>query len=63
MANILTSSAGGILQIGDLLVPFMPSTARRIHEIFSAEMITVDNTNLFPRIYKYTQDTRVDKGE
>ncbi len=63
VVNILRNCTGSILQIADLLVPFMPATARRIHEIFSAEMISSDNTNLFPRIYKYTEDTRVDKGE
>lgn len=63
VANMLTSCAGSILQIGDLLAPFMPTTARKIHDIFRAEMITADYTNLFPRIHKYTKDTRLEKEE
>lgn len=59
---ILRNVAGSIMQISDLLVPFMPETASRIHAIFSSELITAEDTTLFPRIYKYTEDTRIEKG-
>jgi hypothetical protein len=51
-----------LIQIGDLLVPFLPSTAAKIHSIFETGVIVGADEVLFPRIYKHTIDPNEPKA-
>ena len=55
LAEILGYLVGSLLQIANLLEPFMPTTAKIIHDSFDKEIITVPETSLFPKIYNHTQ--------
>jgi methionyl-tRNA synthetase len=57
LAEILAYSAGSLLQIADLLLPFLPTTAEAIRVLFTADTIE-QQTVLFPRIYQHTTDPR-----
>lgn len=54
LSEVLAYSAGAILQIADLLVPFLPSGASKIHSIFESGAI-VDVGVLFPKIYIHAE--------
>lgn len=56
LTEVLSNSVGALIQIGDLLVPFLPDTAVRIHTVFKTGSIIIPDGVLFPRIYKYTAD-------
>lgn len=58
LAEILSHSAGALMQIADLLLPLLPTTARAIHSIFSTGVIPSDTQPLFPKIYIKTPDPR-----
>lgn len=58
LAEILSHSAGTLLQISELLMPFMPSTARLIYATFSTGVIPPDVQPIFPKIYIHTPDPR-----
>ncbi len=60
LAQILTDSAGTILQIAELLRPFMPTTAQKISACFSEGVIR-DQGVLFPKRYLHTEDPRQPK--
>lgn len=49
LANILNSLAKELLQVAYLLEPFLPDTAQKIREIFTAEKILPPATPLFPK--------------
>jgi len=53
LSEVLAYSAGAILQIADLLYPFLPNSATKIHSIFESGAI-VDVGMLFPKIYLHT---------
>lgn len=59
--DVLSHAVGTLLQIGDLLHPFLPETAAKIHEIFESGVVKADGV-LFPRIYNHTPDPRVSGG-
>lgn len=61
LSEVLAQSVGTLLQIADLLVPFLPETADKIHKIFETGVITDQQSVLFPKIYKYTTDPRAKK--
>ncbi len=61
LAEILAHSVGTLRQVGDLLMPFMPTTADVIHQSFDSEVITVPPA-LFPKIYLHTPDPRAPKA-
>lgn len=61
LAEILAHCAGALLQIGDLLVPFLPQTAETIHSIFESGVVTLPEGVLFPKQYRYTVDPRAPK--
>lgn len=53
--EVLTYAVGSLLQIADLLVPFIPTTAKAIHSIFETGVIKLPESGvLFPKIYKHT---------
>lgn len=60
LAEVLGHAAGTLLQIGDLLVPFMPHAAEVIHKTFgSGVVVPLDREGgLFPKIYKHTPNPR-----
>ncbi len=62
LAEILGTSVGSLLQIADLLVPFMPRTADYIHKTFETGVIVDQGGVLFPKIYNHTPDPRAPKG-
>lgn len=61
--EVLSYSVAAILQIGDLLVPFLPNTAARIHQTFETGKIVESEGVLFPRIYKHTPDPHAPKAQ
>lgn len=58
LAEILSYSAGNLLQIADLLMPFMPGTAAAIRSMFGGEVVKLTDGVLFPKIYNHTLDPR-----
>lgn len=54
LAEVLDYAAGALLQIGDLLVPFLPNTAAAIHTTFGGGVITAPEQILFPKKYLHT---------
>lgn len=58
LSEILGHAAGTLLQVADMLVPFMPATATEIHRIFDTGVVPSDTAPLFPRIYHFTEDPR-----
>lgn len=61
LAEVLAFCVGALLQIGDLLVPFLPSTADRIHKTFESGVIVPFDGVLFPKIYLHTPDPHAPK--
>lgn len=61
LAEVLAYSAGSLVQIAELLKPFLPQTAEAIHTIFDRGMVRPYKGVLFPRIYNHTPDPRVPK--
>lgn len=62
LSEILATAVGTLLQIGDLLVPFLPSTAKAIQVTFETGVIAPQATVLFPKVYKHTPDPRAPKS-
>lgn len=56
LTEVLAYAAGAMLQIGDLLVPFLPATADKIHQVFKSGSIVPTAGVIFPRIYSHTPD-------
>ena len=54
MSEALGNCVSSLIQIGDLLVPFLPQTARVIHSTFDTGVI-VAPAPLFPKIYLHTK--------
>jgi methionyl-tRNA synthetase len=54
LAEILAHCVGSLLQIADLLVPFMPDVAKAIHAMFETGVIAPADGVLFPKIYQHT---------
>ena len=57
LQEVLAYSAGSLLQIGDLLEPFLPKTAAAIKDVFSKDVVKVLDKSLFPRMEK-AEDTK-----
>ena len=60
LSEVLAYAVGALLQIGDLLVPFLPDTAAKIHSTFETGVIA-DAGVFFPRIYIHTIDPNAPK--
>lgn len=58
--EILVNSVGSLLQISDLIKPFMPTTSAKIDMLFS-EGVIKDQGVLFPKIYLHTADPHAPK--
>ncbi len=61
LSEVLAYSAGALLQIADLLVPFLPNAADKIHKIFETGKIVDLDGLLFPKIYKHTTENPTSK--
>jgi methionyl-tRNA synthetase len=61
LAEILAHCAGALIQIGDLLLPFMPGTAAYIHDTFESGVVKPSEGVLFPKRYIHTADPRAAK--
>jgi len=61
LSEVLAHCAGALVQIGDLLVPFMPAAAQAIHTTFESGVVKPLDTVLFPKIYIHTVDPRTPK--
>ena len=62
LSEILAHCAGALIQIADLLTPFLPTTATRILEIFESGVVKLPETVLFPKIYIHTSDPHAPKA-
>ena len=62
LGEVLAHCAGALIQIGDLLVPFMPNTAAVIHKTFETGVVQPSESVLFPKIYLHTPDPRAPKA-
>lgn len=56
LSDVLSHCAGALIQIGDLLVPFLPDTAAKIHAVFESGVVKPLEGTMFPRIYLHTKD-------
>lgn len=56
LSEILAHCAGALIQIGDLLLPFLPNTAATIHDIFDTGVVQLPEGVLFPKRYLHTPD-------
>ncbi len=59
LSEVLAYASGMLLQISDLLVPFMPTTAATIRTMFETGVVPNEIQPLFPRLYLHTPDPRV----
>lgn len=56
--EVLAHAAGNLLQISDLLVPFLPGTATAIRKMFETGVVAPSEGVLFPKVYKHTPNPR-----
>lgn len=61
LEEVLSYAAGNLVQISDLLAPFLPDTAKTIRSCFEGELVQPLEGVLFPRIYNHTTDPRAPK--
>ena len=61
LAEVLAHCAGALVQIGDLLYPFLPTTAQAIHTTFESGVVRPFEGVLFPKKYIHTPDPRAPK--
>lgn len=61
LADILKQAVGTLLQIGELLYPFLPTTSESIKRIFGSGILAVEGV-LFPKIYLHTTDPNAPKS-
>lgn len=61
LADIMAYCAGALIQVGDLLVPFLPITAKYIHDMFDTGVVKPADGVLFPKIYRHTPDPKAPK--
>lgn len=61
LSEVLAHCAGALVQIGDLLIPFMPATAEAIHATFETGVVKPLENVLFPKLYIHTADPRAPK--
>lgn len=54
LAEILGYLVGSLLQVSNLLEPFLPTTAETIRKTFGQDMIVAPESSLFPKIYNHT---------
>lgn len=60
--EVLGYSASALIQISDLLLPFLPTTSEKIKNIYQTGTIVMPDGALFPKIFKHTSDPAVPKN-
>ncbi len=55
LSDVLASTVSGLLQIADLLVPFLPSTSEKIKTTFGTGSVVPSDVS-FPKIYNHTKN-------
>ena len=65
LTEVLGHAVNTLLQISDLLRPFMPTTAQTIHKTFDSGVIVPIEAEggLFPKIYNHTPNPRAPKAQ
>lgn len=58
LSEVLAHCVGNLLQVGDLLVPFLPATADFIHKTFESGVVVSSGSVMFPKRYDHTQDPK-----
>ena len=59
LAEVLDYMCKSILQVADMLAPFMPTTAEKIQAVFKPGILgELEAGGLFPKIYRYTANPR-----
>lgn len=58
LADVLGHAVGTLNQLGDMLVPFMPDAAAKIHATFDNGVVSPEIGPIFPKIYIHTTDPR-----
>ncbi len=61
LSDVLAHAASTLLQVADLLTPFMPTTATSIRTLFETSVVPADVKPLFPKIYLHTPDPKAPK--
>ncbi|HEX6257979.1 MAG TPA: methionine--tRNA ligase [Candidatus Saccharimonadales bacterium] len=62
LAEVLAYCASSLVQIADLLVPFLPTTAKAIQGMFETGVVQ-QQAVLYPKIYNHTPDPRTKAQE
>lgn len=62
LSEILSHCAGALIQIGDLLMPFLPTAATKIHGIFESGIVKLPEGVMFPKVYIHTPDPHAPKA-
>ena len=62
LAEVLAYASSTLIQIADLLTPFMPSTAATIHQMFDTGVVPSELKPLFPKMYLHTEDPNAPKA-
>ena len=57
LSEVLQKCVGSLMQISDLLQPFMPETAAKINNMFVSGTVT-ENEPLFPKIHLHTEESK-----
>ena len=58
LSEILAYACGTLLQVADMLTPFLPQTADNIRGLFASGVVPQELAPLFPRVYIHTPDPR-----
>lgn len=58
LAEVLSHGVNSLMQIADLITPFMPTTADKIRATFADGVVPDAPEILFPKIYIHTQDPK-----
>ena len=62
LEEVLAYASSTLLQVADLVTPFMPTTAATINATFASGVVPDTLTPLFPKIYLHTTDPRAPKA-
>lgn len=61
LSEVLAHCVGNLLQIADLLVPFLPATSNYIHKMFETGVVMPAEGVMFPKKHLHTEDPRASK--
>ena len=62
LGEVLAHAVGTLLQVADLLIPFLPTAAANIHKMFDSGVIVPAEGVLFPKVYLHTPDPHAPKA-